>query len=521
MIDLTEPRYALLSVWNKDGLEDFAKELRERGIALIASGGTAQSLADAHIPHRTIEDVTAMKPLFDGRVKTLHPIIHGGILARLDDEDDARDLQSLDAVPIDVVVVNLYPFSRQRRTHDDDSLIEFIDIGGPALIRAAAKNHARVTVLCDPHQYDSFLAQLNEHDGQTTASYRKQCAAIAFAHTQSYDHDVAHWLSQGLAHADTTTQLPSTLSIVAPLFQKTRYGENPHQQGGFYGNAPSVAHASRHQGKELSWNNIHDTDAALAVVCHHDTAAAVIKHATLCGAARDDSIDKALTKAIAADPTSAFGGIIALNRPCTKSCAEIITQSFFEVILAPTIDPDALPVFAKRSNLRVLSDEALFVADETAWHIRSVRGGYLLQSSDQQPDDPQQWKQQTGKPLTTAQQEELVWAWHLVRHVRSNGIVITQHGQTIGIGGGATSRIDALKHALNQAEFHHGKEALHKAVLASDAFFPFADAIEFAAKAGIQTIIASGGSMRDDDVIAACQKHKINLFFAPNRHFKH
>ena len=522
MSELTEPRYALLSVSDKDGLVKLAKELRERNIELIASGGTAQSLANAHIPHRTIDDVTAMKPLFGGRVKTLHPIIHGGILARLDDDNDVRDLKSLNAVPIDLVVVNLYPFAQQRRTHDDDSLIEWIDIGGPALIRAAAKNHARVTVLCHPHQYDEFLAQLGEHGGRTTPSYRRQCAAAAFAHTQRYDHDVAQWLKPWLADDDTTNELPPMLSIVVPLSQETRYGENPHQKGGFYESAPpSVAHAMRHQGKELSWNNIHDTDAALAVVCDHDAAAAIIKHATLCGAARDDSIDEALHKAIAADPTSAFGGIIALNRPCTKSCAQLITQSFFEVILAPAIDADALAVFAGRSNLRVLSDKALFAADKTPWHIRSVRGGFLVQSSDQQPDDPIQWQQQTGDELTKTQQEELAWAWHLVRHVRSNGIVITQHGQTIGIGGGATSRIDALKHAVNQAQFHHGKKSLHKSTLASDAFFPFADAIEVAADAGIQTIIASGGSMRDKDVIAACEKYGITLVFAPNRHFKH
>ena len=416
--------------------------------------------------------------------------------------------------------MNLYPFAQQRRTHDDDSLIEWIDIGGPALIRAAAKNHARVTVLCQPHQYDEFLAQLGEHGGRTTPSYRRQCAAAAFAHTQRYDHDVAQWLKPLLAHDDTTDELPPTLSIVTPLFQKTRYGENPHQKGGFYGSAPpSVAHATRHQGKELSWNNIHDTDAALAVVCDHDAAAAIIKHATLCGAARDDSIDEALHKAIAADPTSAFGGIIALNRPCTKSCAELITQSFFEVILAPAIDTDALAVFAGRSNLRVLSDEALFAADKTACTCAVCAAASL--SKAMTSNQTTQFSGSNKRAINSPKPNKKSW------HGRGTWCVMcapmalsSRNTDKPSASARRNQPIDALKHAVNQAQHYHS-EKLHNATLASDAFFPFADAIEVAADAGIQTIIASGGSMRDKDVIAACEKYGITLVFAPNRHFKH
>lgn len=533
MIELIRPQTALLSVSDKNQLDIIAHTLHHEGVTLIASGGTAQFLKEQTIPHTTIEDMTQMPSLLGGRVKTLHPIIHGGILARQPQDD--QDLQKLKAQLIDIVIVNLYPFEQQlEQTQDKAKLIEFIDIGGPALLRAAAKNHERVLALCQPSQYEPFLAHLKQNNGTTTLAYRQQCAAEAFTQTQHYDAAIAKWFmgsnddTHRLSHRlpsqiEVKPALPSHIELKASLSLPTRYGENPHQQGAFYETSTlSIAHAKKWQGKELSWNNINDADLALALACRlKSPAAVVVKHATPSGVAQAQTLPAALERAIQADPVSAFGGIIVLNGVLDEECATIIKEGFFELILAPRIEESALTLLASKKNLRLLSDENLFTPPPPTLDVRSLRGGWLVQESDDKPSAIDNWQCQCNEPAQSSIKNDLLFAWNVVRYARSNAIVIAIDGQTIGIGDGATSRIDALQSAIRHALKNHGKESLKNAVLASDAFFPFDDSIHAAAEVGITAIVAAGGSQRDEEIIEAAKQHEMTLYFADKRHFRH
>lgn len=514
---------AFFSVADKTHLARLARALHDKGVTLIASDGTAQAIKNEKLPVKTVESLTQMPPLFGGRVKTLHPAIHGAILAKGDSPQDTKDLRSLSMPLIDVVVVNLYPFAEQlKKSQEDEVLVEFIDIGGPALMRAAAKNHQRTVILSSPQQYDDFLTHIAQHDGKSDLAFRQQCAHQAFAHTCHYDAAISEWL----ANDQKDTPLPATLTLRAQRAQMMRYGENPHQKGAFYklaspfGAPPCILDLTQWQGKELSWNNIHDADHAVSLARSlPQPSAVVIKHASPCGASHAANLHEATRNAIGSDPVSAFGGIIALNAPLDKASADIIKEGFFEVIIAPHMDEDALPILQSKKNMRLLSGEALFADKHDSLNIRSVQGGLLIQESDHAPTDSSQWSLKTGHAPPSM--DDLTFAWQLVRGVRSNAIAIVKKGQALGIGGGATSRIDALTHAIAKAHAIHGAASLQGASLASDAFFPFSDAITHAAQAGIQFIVASGGSMRDEEVIAEAQQHKLTLYFTHKRHFKH
>ncbi len=514
-------RRALLSVSDKTGLLPLARELAGLGVELLSTGGTAKALREAGIPVRDVSEVTGFPEIMDGRVKTLHPSIHGGLLGRLGVDEAVMAEHGI--APIDLLVVNLYPFAATVAKPDCsyEDAIENIDIGGPAMLRAAAKNHDRVSVVVEPSQYDALLDALRA--GGTTLAQRRGFAARAYAHTSSYDGQVTEWLSSRAAEPSAPEAWPHSLHPSFVLSSSLRYGENPHQRGALYveKNAPAgiVATARFVQGKELSYNNLADADAALECVKAFEAPACVIvKHANPCGVAVAADLMSAYDRAYAVDPTSAFGGIIAFNRPLDAATAgEILKRQFVEVVLAPSIAEDALPLFAKKPNVRVLAVGELRRSEGLEY--KRIAGGLLVQDADTDSLTAADLKVVSKRAPTAAQMDDLLFAWKVAMYVKSNAIVYARDLQTVGIGAGQMSRVVSAKIAgLKAAE---AGLVVPGAVMASDAFFPFRDGIDAAAEAGIAAVIQPGGSMRDGEVIAAADEHDMAMVFTGRRHFRH
>jgi phosphoribosylaminoimidazolecarboxamide formyltransferase/IMP cyclohydrolase len=520
---------ALLSVSDKTGLVDLARALAARGVELLSTGGSAKSLRDAGLTVVDVADVTGFPEMMDGRVKTLHPLVHGGLLAVRDDAAHIAAMKEHAIRPIDLLVVNLYPFEATVAADADyATCVENIDIGGPAMIRAAAKNHAFVTVVTDVQDYGSLLAEIDGHDGATSLAFRRAMAQTAYARTAAYDAAVSTWMASAIGN-DT----PRRRVFAGTLAQTLRYGENPHQQAAFYTDGSGragVATARQVQGKELSYNNINDTDAAFELVAEfapdHGPACAIIKHANPCGAARGRSLEAAYRAAYDCDRTSAFGGIVALNQTLDAATATAITEIFTEVVIAPDATEEAREIFARKPNLRLLLTGSLPDPRAPGLSYRQVAGGMLVQDRDTAPLDPAHVRVVTKKHPTAAQMDDLHFAWTVAKHVKSNAIVYARDGATVGIGAGQMSRVDSTRiaawKAIDMSEVLKHKTPLTiGSVVASDAFFPFADGLIAAARAGATAIIQPGGSMRDAEVIAAADEAGIAMVFTGQRHFRH
>ncbi len=509
-------RLALLSVSDKTDLVDFARQLVEEfQFDLISSGGTGKTLQAAGIPVTKVSDYTGAPEILGGRVKTLHPRIHGGILARRDVPQDLADLVQNDIRPLDLVVVNLYPFEETiaKPGVSVTEAVEQIDIGGPAMIRATAKNFAHTTILSSPQQYSDYLTQLRA-TGEIPLNLRQKLAGEAFALTQAYDQAIAAYFAQ------ITPETNQRFSLGGTLRQGLRYGENPHQEAGWYqtGNTASGwASAIKLQGKELSYNNLVDLEAARRIISEfeaNEPATAILKHTNPCGVALGSSLVESYQKALAADPVSAFGGIVALNQTIDAATAELLTQTFLECIVAPSCSPEAEAILAKKSNLRVLLLPDLFSGPSQT--IKAIAGGFLLQAADDGEEDPQSWHVVTEKQPTSEQIAELRFAWKICKHVKSNAIVVSKNKSTLGIGAGQMNRVGSVAIALQQA----GEQA-QGAFLASDGFFPFDDSVRSCAQAGITAIVQPGGSLRDNDSIAAANELGLVMLFTGRRHFLH
>jgi phosphoribosylaminoimidazolecarboxamide formyltransferase/IMP cyclohydrolase len=516
-------RLALISVSDKTGVLELAQALVEMGFTVLSTGGTARLLRDHGVPVKGVSEHTGFPEIMDGRVKTLHPRIHGGILGR---SQDAEVMAEHGIEPLEVVVVNLYPFADVTANPDCTlaDAIENIDIGGPTMVRAAAKNHARVSIVTQPSDYAKVLTELRD-DGVVSDATRYALAVSAYAHTARYDGMVAAYLSRHEAGAQATDDLPVIHTPQFERVQTMRYGENPHQQAAFYvdggsGGAMPVW-AEQLQGKELSYNNIADADAAIECVHQFDAAPAcvIVKHANPCGAAQADSVLAAYQKAFATDPVSAFGGIIAFNRELdAKTVSAILEQQFVEVISAPSFAPDALPVLAAKTNVRVLRGTPPAGAGQRLSYHR-VAGGLLIQQYDQGMVGRDDCRCVTGREPSDEEWADLMFAWKMVRMIKSNAIVYAKDGQTLGVGAGQMSRVDSARIAAWKAA--EAKLSLEQSVMASDAFFPFRDSIDAAAGEGIGAIIQPGGSMRDEEVIAAANEHGMTMVFTGMRHFRH
>ena len=519
---LVEIRRALLSVSDKTGLVEFAAALSHRDIEILSTGGTARLLREHGIPVIEVSAYTGFPEIMDGRVKTLHPRIHGGLRGRRGVDDAVMQLH--DIPPIDLLAVNLYPFAetvaRPNCTYDE--AIENIDIGGPAMLRAAAKNHHSVTVAVDPADYAQVLGELEANSGCTSIDTRSRLAAKAFAHTARYDTMVSSYL---LDRESATERFPATLPLVFDKVRDLRYGENPHQAGAFYrdvaGRGASVASANIVQGKELSYNNIADADTAIECVRQFATTACVIvKHANPCGVATAETPLAAYEKAYRTDPTSAFGGIIAFNRELdAETAAAIIGRQFVEVIASPTVSAGARDALAAKANVRVLAVGDYGRSAGSELEYRSVNGGLLAQSRDRGEVTAADLKVVTKRRPTDAQIADLLFAWTVCKHVKSNAIVFARDNMTIGVGAGQMSRVYSTRIAAMKAADE--KLEVRGAVMASDAFFPFRDGLDVAAEYGIAAVIQPGGSMRDSEVIAAADEHGIAMVFTGMRHFRH
>ena len=515
---------ALISVSDKTGIVEFARTLHELGIELLSTGGTAKRLADAGVPVVEVSSYTGFPEMMDGRLKTLHPRIHGGLLARRDTDADA--MRAHDIAGIDLLVVNLYPFERMVANPDCDlvTAIENIDIGGPAMLRAAAKNHAWVTVVVDAGDYGVVLEELRAN-GSVAAATRFRLASRAFEHTARYDGAIASYLGARDGTDAPPAAFPSTLNRQYMKSQEMRYGENPHQRAAFYvehgGAQASVATARQLQGRALSFNNVADTDAALECVKSFDEPACVIvKHANPCGVAVATGIRDAYDRAFTTDPTSAFGGIIAFNRPLdADTAAAIVERQFVEVIVAPRIESGALAPLSGKANVRVLECGEFPGAQGSALDFKRITGGLLVQDRDTGAVAAGEMEVVTRRAPTDAEMRDLLFAWKVVKFVKSNAIVYCRDGMTVGIGAGQMSRVYSAKIAGIKAR-DEGLE-VRGSVLASDAFFPFRDGIDAAAEAGIRAVVEPGGSMRDDEVIAAADEHCMAMVFTRMRHFRH
>ncbi|RUU38931.1 bifunctional phosphoribosylaminoimidazolecarboxamide formyltransferase/IMP cyclohydrolase [Mesorhizobium sp. M6A.T.Ce.TU.002.03.1.1] len=527
--DLVPVRRALLSVFDKTGLLDLARALAAAGVELVSTGGTAKAIAEAGMAVRDVSELTGFPEIMDGRVKTLHPSVHGALLGVRDDPEHAAAMRDHGIEPIDLVVSNLYPFEDVRRSGAAyASIVENIDIGGPAMIRASAKNHAYVAIVTDPEDYASVLNALEMNFGSLSLDFRKKLAAKAFARTASYDAAISGWFAEALE-----IEHPTWRAFGGRLDQVMRYGENPHQGAGFYidgDKRPGVATARQLQGKQLSYNNINDTDAAFELVGEFDPArsatVAIIKHANPCGVAEGTSLKAAYAKALACDPVSAFGGIVAMNRILDAEAAEEIVKTFTEVIIAPGASEEAIRIVAAKKNLRLLVTGGLPDPRSAGTTVKSVSGGLLVQGRDNAVVDDLDLKVVTRRAPTPAEMADLKFAFRVAKHVKSNAIVYVREGATVGIGAGQMSRVDssriAARKALDAAEAAGMAEPLTKgSVVASDAFFPFADGLLSAIEAGATAVIQPGGSMRDDDVIAAADAHGIAMVFTGVRHFRH
>ena len=520
---------ALLSVSDKAGLIEFAKQLARFDIELVSTGGTAKALKDAGLRVADVSELTGFPEMMDGRVKTLHPNVHGGLLAIRNNAEHAEAMKAHNIKAIDLLVVNLYPFEETvAKGAEYDDCIENIDIGGPAMIRAAAKNHGDVAVVVDTTDYGVVLEELTKHNGMTTFETRSRLAAKAYARTAAYDAAISNWFA-----ATLNNDAPDYRAFGGRLAQSLRYGENPHQTAAFY-RTPNVragvATARQVQGKELSYNNINDTDAAYEAIAEFDpkrTAACVIvKHANPCGVAEGSSLLDAYRKALACDSTSAFGGIVALNRPLDAEAAKAIVEIFTEVIIAPAASDEAIAIVAAKKNLRLLIAGGVPDPREQGLLVKSVAGGLLVQSRDNAVVDDMELKVVTKRAPSAAELNDLRFAFRVAKHVKSNTIIYAKDLATVGIGAGQMSRVDSARIAARKAE-DAAKELKLSApltkgsVVASDAFFPFADGLLVAIEAGATAVIQPGGSMRDAEVIEAADKHGIAMVFTGTRHFKH
>ena len=529
MTDTIKIRRALISVSNKAGLIELASELHDRDVEILSTGGTAKTLKDAGIDVVDVADHTGFPEMMDGRLKTLHPKVHGGLLAIRGNpqHDTAADEHGI--APIDLLVVNLYPFEQTvARGAEFDECVENIDIGGPAMIRAAAKNHAGVAVVVNPDDYDVVLAELQQYGGGVSADLRRQLAAKAFARTAHYDAAISAWFA-GQPDAPT----PVYRTFAGRLGQTLRYGENPHQTAAFYRDGddrPGVATAHQLQGKELSYNNFNDTDAALELIAEFDPkqcpACAIIKHANPCGVATRETLSEAYLAALRCDPVSAFGGIVALNCHLDAEAAEEITKIFTEVVVAPSVSEDARHIFEAKKNLRLLTTGKLADPREQGLLIKSVSGGLLVQSRDNAVVDDLELKVVTQREPSAQELADMRFAFRVAKHVKSNAIVYAREGATVGIGAGQMSRLDssriAARKARDAAEAAGADQSLAiGSVVASDAFFPFPDGLLAAAEAGATAVIQPGGSVRDDEVIAAADEAGLAMVFTGTRHFRH
>lgn len=509
-------RRALISVSNKEGLVEFAKDLVGLGFEIISTGGTAASLKEAGLQVSEVESITGFPEILGGRVKTLHPKIHGGLLANLAVEEHLQDLKRLEITPIDLVCVNLYPFQATISKPDSslEEALENIDIGGPAMLRAAAKNHEHVTVVVDPDDYQEVITEL-QTKGEVDLLLKRKLAAKVFRHTAAYDALIAEYLTKIEGE-----EFPERLSITYELEQSLRYGENPQQRAAFY-RAPivspsSLVAAKQLQGKELSYNNINDANAALALVSEFSEPAAVaVKHMNPCGVGVGENLEEAFSKAFASDPVSIFGGIVALNRPVDKATAKRLHEVFLEIVIAPSFSAEALEVLKGKKNLRLLT-LSLEKRDAAALQYVSIPGGLLVQTADFAELDQASLEVVTKREPTAAELAALKFGWKVVKHVKSNAIVVAGADMTLGVGAGQMNRVGAAEIALRQA----GNKA-QGAILASDAFFPMDDTVELAAKAGISAIIQPGGSIRDQDSIAKADQYGLAMVFTKIRHFKH
>jgi phosphoribosylaminoimidazolecarboxamide formyltransferase / IMP cyclohydrolase len=509
---------AILSVSDKTGIIDFAKELVKLGVEIISTGGTAKTLEEAGIKVIGISEITGYPECLDGRVKTLHPNIHGGLLAVRDNEVHMSKLRELGIETIDIVVVNLYPFRKtiEKEGVELSEAIENIDIGGPSMLRAAAKNYKYVTVVVNPSDYQKVLEELNEK-GNTTEATRFELAAKVFSHTASYDTLIGSylWEKAGLP------KYPETVTMTFEKMQDLRYGENPHQAAAYYREmkavSGSIATAVQLHGKELSFNNINDANAALETLKEFDEPAAVaVKHANPCGVGVGNSLYEAYIKAYEGDPISIFGGIIALNREVDASTASEVGKIFVEIVIAPAYSEEALNILMSKKNIRIMQLEDICGKPVTDIDFKKVGGGLLMQDADWQDFDMADIKNVTDKRPTENEMQDMLFAWKVVKHVKSNAIVVAKDGRTLGIGPGQTNRIWSANMSLERS----GEKA-RGAVIASDAFFPFGDVVEVAAKAGISAIIQPGGSLRDQESIDECNKNNISMIFTGMRHFKH
>ena len=528
MTNLVPIGRALISVSDKTGLLDLARALAGYGVELISTGGTSGMLRAAGLTVRDVAEVTGFPEMMDGRVKTLHPNVHGGLLALRDDDEHLVAMAAHGIEPIDLLVVNLYPFEQTVAAGADHATcIENIDIGGPAMIRAAAKNHRFVTVVTDPMDYDSLLAKLRANDGATTMAYRQKLALTAYAKTAAYDTAVSTWLA-----GEIKEPAPRYRSFAGKLAQTLRYGENPHQSAAFYVDGtrrPGVATARQWQGKELSYNNINDTDAAFELVAEFAggaPACAIIKHANPCGVATAPTLVEAYQRAYQCDQTSAFGGIVALNQVLDGATAEEIVKIFTEVVIAPDATEEARAVFAGKRNLRLLTTGALPDPKAKGLAFKQVAGGFLVQDRDAGHVAASDLKVVTKRAPSAAEMRDLMFAWTVAKHVKSNAIIYVKDGATVGVGAGQMSRVDSTRIAARKAQDMAEELGLagpltKGSVVASDAFFPFADGLITAAEAGATAIIQPGGSMRDDEVIAAADERGLAMVFTGQRHFRH
>jgi phosphoribosylaminoimidazolecarboxamide formyltransferase/IMP cyclohydrolase len=526
--DRVRIRRALLSVSDKSGLEDFARFLVSQGVELLSTGGSAQALQAAGLPVTAVEDYTGFPEMMDGRVKTLHPKIHGGLLALRDAVEHQSAMEAHAIGAIDLLAVNLYPFEETVAAKADfATAIENIDIGGPAMIRSAAKNHRFVTVAVEPADYAAIMADMAEYDGTTGSDLRRQLAADAFARTSAYDSAIATWFA-----GQQGQDYPNRLTLSGSLDERLRYGENPHQSAAFYRvteSRPGVATAQQLQGKALSYNNLNDTDAAFELVAEFDpqetAAVAIIKHANPCGVAIADDLLAAYRKAFASDPVSPFGGIVAMNQTLDEAAAKAMTEIFTEVIIAPAATPAARDVVAAKKNLRLLVTGGLPDPRTVRLTAKTVAGGLLVQQRDFGQIDRADIKIVTKRQPTDRELTDLLFAFTVAKHVKSNAIVYAVNGATVGVGAGQMSRVDSARIAAQKAADavadNGDNPGTEGSVVASDAFFPFADGLLAAAGAGATAVIQPGGSMRDDEIIAAADEAGLAMVFTGMRHFRH
>ncbi|MFI7481481.1 bifunctional phosphoribosylaminoimidazolecarboxamide formyltransferase/IMP cyclohydrolase, partial [Kocuria sp. M1R5S2] len=523
-LDRVPIKRALVSVYDKTGLEDLARGLDRAGVAIVSTGSTARRIAEAGVPVTEVSEVTGFQECLEGRVKTLHPRVHAGILADRRKQDHVDQLAALEIEPFDLVVVNLYPFADTVRSGaGQDEVVEQIDIGGPSMVRAAAKNHAAVSVVVDPGSYDAVVEAAA--DGGFDLAARRRLAAAAFAHTAAYDTAVATWTAQQFDRDEDAHFWPPYAGLALQRSASLRYGENPHQKGALYVDeaaSPGIAQADQLHGKEMSYNNYVDADAALRAAYDFDEpAVAVVKHNNPCGLAvatpgASDPIADAHRKAHACDPLSAYGGVIAANRPVTRAMAETVKDIFTEVVVAPAFEPEALEILRARKNIRLLELPEGFERDTLEY--RQVSGGALLQVADRldaEGDDPGRWTLAAGEAADERTLADLAFAWKALRAVKSNAILLADRGASVGIGMGQVNRVDSCRLSVERANTlgEDGAERARGAVAASDAFFPFADGLQVLLDAGVRAVVQPGGSIRDEEVVAAAEAAGVTMYF--------